>query len=57
MGQQKAFCRQIISESSYARKDSVNIDNLLTSRNGNTKTMQPIRITGEPATRRRSRTS
>ena len=34
IGQRKAFYRQRIPESSYARKETVDIDILVTSRNG-----------------------
>ena len=33
-GQKKAFYRQRIPEPSYVRKETVDIDNLVTSRNG-----------------------
>ena len=45
IGQRKVFFRQIILESSCARKETVAIDILLTSRNGDRKIMQSIRIT------------
>ena len=35
-----------------ARKETVDIDTLITSKNGDKKIMQLIRITSEPATRR-----
>ena len=35
----------------YARKETADIDILITSRNGDRKAMQPIRITRGPATR------
>ena len=44
-GQRKAFYWQRIPEPSYARKKTVDIDILVTSRNGDRKTMQSIRIT------------
>ena len=47
IGQRKAFYRQRISESSCARKETVDIDILVTSRNGDKK-MQSIRITSRP---------
>ena len=43
--QRKAFNRQIISDSSCARKETVDIDILVTSRNGDRKIIQSIRIT------------
>ena len=45
IGQKKAFHRQRISESSCVRKETVDIDILVTSRNGDRKIMQSIRIT------------
>ena len=45
IGQRKAFYRQRIPESSCARKKTVDIDILVTSRNGGRKIMQSIRIT------------
>ena len=45
IGQKKAFYRQRIPESSCARKETVDIDILVTSRNGDKKTIQSIRIT------------
>ena len=44
IGQRKAFFRQRIPEFSRARKKTVDIDILLTSRNGDRKIMQSIRI-------------
>ena len=44
IGQKKAFYRQRIPESSCARKETVDIDILVTSRNGDRKIMQSIRI-------------
>ena len=41
----KAFYRQIIPESSCARKENVDINILVTTRNGDRKIMQYIRIT------------
>ena len=40
MGQMKAFYRQRIPESSCARKETVDIDMIVTSRNGDRKIMQ-----------------
>ena len=45
IGQREAFYRQKIPESSCARKETVDIDILVTSRNGDRKTIQSIRIT------------
>ena len=45
IGQRKAFYRQRIPEPSCARKETVDIDILVTSRNGDRKIMQSIRIT------------
>ena len=39
IGQRKAFYRQRIPESSCARKETVDIDMLVTSRNGDRKIM------------------
>ena len=48
IGQGKAFYRQRIPEFSCARKETVDIDILATSRNGDTKIIQSIRITSRP---------
>ena len=53
IGQRKAFYRQRIPEFSCARKETVDIDILVTSRNGNRKIMQSIRITSRPPWRKR----
>ena len=45
IGQSKAFHRQKIPEFRCARKETVNIDILVTSRNGDRNIMQSIRIT------------
>ena len=45
IGQRKAFYRQRIPEFSQAKKETVDIDILVTSRNGVRKIMQSIRIT------------
>ena len=42
IGQRKAFYRQRIPEFSCARKETVDIDILVTSRNGDRKIMQSI---------------
>ena len=44
IGPRKTFYGQIIPKFSYARKETVNIDILITSRNGDRKIMQSIRI-------------
>ena len=49
--QRNAFKRQRIPESSCARKETVDIDILVTSRNGDKKIMQSIRITSRPTLR------
>ena len=48
IGQRKAFYRQRIPESSSARKETVDIDILVTSRNGDRKIMQSIKNTSRP---------
>ena len=54
IGQRKAFYRQRIPESNCGRKKTVDIDILVTSRNGDTKIMQSIRITsGLPSQKRK----
>ena len=53
IGQRKAFYRQTIPEFSRARKETVDIDILVTSRNGDRKIMQSIRITSRPPSRKR----
>ena len=53
IGQRKAFCRQRIPESSCAKKEMVDIDILVTARNGDRKIMQSIRITNRPPSRKR----
>ena len=51
MGQRKAFYRQRIPESSCARKETVDIDILVTSRDdGDRKIMQSVRITSRAPT-------
>ena len=47
----KALYRQRVPESSCARKQTVDIDILVTSRNGDRKIMQSIRITCRPSSR------
>ena len=53
IGQRKAFYRQIIPEFSRGRKETVDIDILVTSRNGDRKIMQSIRITSRPLSRKK----
>ena len=53
IGQRKAFYRQIIPEFSCVRKETVDIDILVTSRNGDRKIMQSIRITSATPSRKR----
>ena len=48
IGQRKAFYGQIIPKSSCARKETVDIDILVTSMNGDRKIMQYNRITSRP---------
>ena len=48
IGQRKAFYRHRIPESSCARKETVDIGILVTSRSGDRKIMQSIRITSRP---------
>ena len=52
ISRRKAFYRQRIPESSCARKEIVDIDILATSRNGDRKNMQSIRITSRPPWRK-----
>ena len=49
--QRKAFYRQIVSDSSRARKETVDIDILVISMNGDRKIMQSIRITSRTPSR------
>ena len=53
IGQNKAFYRQRIPVFSCTRKKTVDIDILVTSRNGDTKIMQSIKITNRPSSRKR----
>ena len=53
IGQREAFYRQRIPEPSCVRKETVDIDILVTSRNGDRKIMQSIRITSRPPSRKR----
>ena len=54
IGQRKAFYRQRIPEFSCARKETVDIDILVTPRNGDRKIMQSIRIATRPPLRKRN---
>ena len=54
IGQREAFYRQRIPEFSSARKETVDIDILVTSRNGDRKIMQSIRITSRPPSRKQN---
>ena len=53
IGQSKAFCRLRIPESRCARKETVDIDIIVTSRNGDRKIMQSVRLTSRPPSRKR----
>ena len=53
IGQRKAFYRQRIPEPSCARKETIDIDILVTSRNGDRKIIESIRITSRPPSRKR----
>ena len=53
IGQRKAFYRQRIPKFSCARKETVDIDILVTSRNGDRKIMQSIRTTSRTPSRKR----
>ena len=53
ISQRKAFYRQRIPESSCVTKETVDIDILVTSRNGDRKIMQSIRIVSRPNSRTR----
>ena len=52
IGQRKALYRQGIPQFSCARKETVDIDILVTSTNGARKIMQSIRITNRPPSRK-----
>ena len=56
IGRTKAFYRQRIPESSCVRKETVDIDILVTSRNGDRKIKQCIRITSRLPREKRSGT-
>ena len=51
--QRKAFYRQRIPEFSCAREEIVDIDILVTSRNGDRKIIQSFTITSRPPSRKR----
>ena len=51
ISQRKAFYGQRIPEPSRARKKTVDVDILVTSRNGDRKVMQSIRIASRPSSR------
>ena len=53
ISQRKAFYMLRIPEFSRARKETVDIDILVTFRNGHRKIMQSIRITSRPPSRKR----
>ena len=53
IGQRKALYSQRIPKSSCARKDTIDIDILGTSRNGDRKIEQSIRITSRTPSRKR----
>ena len=53
IGQRKAFYRQRIPEPSCAMKETVDIDILVTTRNGDRKIMQSNRITSRPPSKKR----
>ena len=52
ISQKKVFYRQRIPEFSRARKETVDIDILVTSRNGDRKIMQSIRVMSRPPSRK-----
>ena len=54
MAQKKAFYKQRIPQFSCAKKETVDIDILVTSRNGDRKIMQSNRITSRPPLRTRN---
>ena len=51
IGHRKAFYRQTIPESSCTRKETVDVDILVISRDGDRKIMQSIRIMNRPPLR------
>ena len=52
IGQRKAFYWQRIPEFNHVKKETVDIDILATSRNGDRKIIQFIRITSRPPSRK-----
>ena len=54
IGRRKAIYRQSIPESSCARKETVDIDIFLTSRNGDRKIMQSINKTSRLPSKKRN---
>ena len=52
--QRKAFYRQRIPESRCVRKETVDIEVLVKSRDGDRKIIQSIRITSRPPSRKRN---
>ena len=53
MGQRSAFYRKRVPEFSFVRKETVDIDILVTSKNGDRKIIQSIRITSRPGSRKK----
>ena len=53
IGQRKAFYRQRIPKFNCARKEIVDIDIRVTSRDGDRKIIESIRITSRPSSRKR----
>ena len=51
IGQRKAFYRWRIPEFSFVRKETVDIHIIVTSRNGDRKIMQSVRISSRPTSR------
>ena len=57
IGQRKSFYEQRIPEPSYVKKETVDIDILVTSRNRDREIMQSIRITSRPPSKMGCETS
>ena len=53
IGRKKAFYRQRIPESNCARKETVDLDIIVTSKNGERKIMQSISMMSRPTSRKR----
>ena len=53
IAQRKPFYRQRIPEFTRARKETVDIDIIVTSRNGDRKLMQSTRMTSSPPSRKK----